>query len=245
MAPARHIRVTGIGQDGERRLRLGRPERDGKSGDMARDRGADLRQGGEHRARAADAVEAHHIGAGVLEPLARLPDRPALEGGGIPVQRERHHGWKSAPLDLLERVSASAPHEMVSAMTKSTPASAAQPTCSSNIARTAPAEASSPVKTFVLEMLPARSVPVSAATCFAISSARRLSGSSRPPSRSRAACRGARSTSAPRRRRSRRGRSRGAAGRPPPGGRARPRERMRRPGGSRGARVRRRSPPRR
>ena len=84
------------------------------------------------------------------------------------------------PVALMTSVatSASPVHENVSPMTKSTPASTAQPTCSSNIART-PSRASSPVHTFVLQTLPASIVPVSRATSRARASAWRLIASSR------------------------------------------------------------------
>ena len=51
-------------------------------------------------------------------------------------------------------------------MMKSTPASTAQPTCSSNMARTVRCESSSPTNTFVLQMFPANSAPLSSATSF-------------------------------------------------------------------------------
>ena len=76
-------------------------------------------------------------------------------------------------------MSASSPQENVSPTTMSTPASTIQPTCSSNIARTAARPAASGEKAFVLQRFPADSVPVSRATVVAISSATRLSGSRR------------------------------------------------------------------
>ena len=95
---------------------------------------------------------------------------------GSPMHRERDDRGQAGRLIASSAISASPPHESVSAMTKSTPASAAQPTCSSNIARTGAARrvvAGEDVR--VARCLPARSAPVSRATCFAISSACRLS----------------------------------------------------------------------
>ena len=87
--------------------------------------------------------------------------------------------------------SASPANWNVSAITKSTPASAAQATCSSNIARTARRAPGSSRYRLVLQTSPASNVPVSRATRPAIASASRLSGSSRcslPISRSFSRC---------------------------------------------------------
>ena len=77
-------------------------------------------------------------------------------------------------------------------MMKSTPASTAHATCSSNIARTAATDCPSlGSKTFVLQMSPASSAPDSRATSAAILSAWRLissSASSLPISRSFSRC---------------------------------------------------------
>ena len=66
-------------------------------------------------------------------------------------------------------ISASPSHEIVSATMKSTPASTAQPTCSSNIARTCGARRRCRrSKILVLQILPATSASPSAATFLAI-----------------------------------------------------------------------------
>ena len=70
---------------------------------------------------------------------------------------------------------ASSPYEKVSAITKSTSASAAHPICSSNIATAASRVSESPgMKTFVLQMSPASMVSVSRATDLATARALRF-----------------------------------------------------------------------
>ncbi len=99
-----------------------------------------------------------------------------------------------SPVSLItsSAISASWAQENVSPMMKSTPASTAHATCSSNIARTRAADSgSSGSYTFVLQTSPASSAPDSCATPAAMLSAARLmssSASSMPMRRSFSRC---------------------------------------------------------
>ena len=84
------------------------------------------------------------VGAGVLEPLARLLGRPALARLRRAVHGERDDRRQPGRLDHLDRYQRLLAHENVSPMMKSTPASTAQPTCSSNMPRTVAADSGSP-----------------------------------------------------------------------------------------------------
>jgi hypothetical protein len=58
---------------------------------------------GQHGGRPARAVQAHHVGAGVLQAPAGLVHRRALADDPRLMHGERHHGWLARALDDLER----------------------------------------------------------------------------------------------------------------------------------------------
>ena len=103
---------------------------------MSGNRLANLPQERHESLRPAPAVEADHVGARVFESLAGLAEPQSVPGRVGLVRDHRDDGRVARLLDDLEREQASSTCEKVSAMMKSTPASDAQPTCSSNIART-------------------------------------------------------------------------------------------------------------
>src|SRR5215218_4391640 len=92
-----------VGQRLEARLGVRRAVRDGQRGDVAVAGGADALDQRQHRARAADAVQADDRRAGVLDPPARVLRRPALARLGRAVDRERDDRGQAGLLDHVER----------------------------------------------------------------------------------------------------------------------------------------------
>ena len=121
----------------EARLLLVRAVGHRQGGDVAVDRLTDRAEQRQHRPRPADAVEADDVGARVGQPLARLGRRPPVARRRVLVDDQRDHRRQPVARIASSAISASSPHEKVSPIMKSTPASTAQATCSSNIARTA------------------------------------------------------------------------------------------------------------
>ena len=81
-----------IGQRHERGLIRRGPIGHGQRGDMTLDQGADLLDRRQDGRGSAMAVQAHHVGAGRLQPLAGLGHAPALARRFLPMLRDRDHG---------------------------------------------------------------------------------------------------------------------------------------------------------
>src|SRR5262249_51356415 len=92
-----------VAQRHESRLLFGRAIGHGKRRDMALHRSADMAGERKHRRGPTIAVEPDDVGAGILQPLARVGERPALTGNGLAPNRQRRDDGQAHLFDDLDR----------------------------------------------------------------------------------------------------------------------------------------------